>query len=226
MTVTVILMRSETPGNLGAVARVMLNFGFENLVLVNPCEINKEATERAKHAEPVLESAEIWDEMRWKKFDVLMGTSSETGGDYNVLRNAISPKTLREKLGNREGKIGLVFGPESKGLLNEEIEKCDILCHIPANEGYPVFNLSHAVAIVLYELSYVNTERESYELAGAEKEVLMQQLKEIVEKVKVEDYRRDSVYLSLKNVFGRSLLSKREANTLIGFFRKIKNSLG
>lgn len=222
--ITVVLIRPETEGNIGAVARVMLNFGFEDLVLVEPCEIGEECTKRAKHAKDVLENAEKWEKMDWDRFDLTIATSSETGGDYNVRRNAITPETLKDKLSEVEGDIALVFGPESKGLLNEEVEKSDILCHIPANDDYPVFNLSHAVAVILYELSKGSGE-EAYELAGEEKRVLSNQLKKIVDKVNVDDYRREPVYLSLKNVFGRSLLSKREANTLLGFFRRVKNHL-
>lgn len=222
--IKVVLLRPETQGNVGAVTRVILNFGFEDLVLVDPCEIGEEARKRAKHAGSILENAEVWDEMKWDEFDLTVATSSETGGDYNVRRNAIGPEILNEKISKTGGDIGLLFGPESKGLLNEEVQKCDLLCSIPANEEYPVFNLSHAVAVVLYELSK-GGEETSYKLAGEEKNVLMEQLKKIVDKVEIEDYRREPLYLSLKNVLGRSMLSKREANTLVGFFRKVKENI-
>lgn len=223
--IKVVLMRPETPGNVGAVARAMLNFGFEDLVLVDPCELDKEANKRAKHADYVLNRAEVWDEMRWDGFDLTVATSSKIGGDYNVRRNAITPECLAEKMKDVEGTMGLIFGPESKGLLNEEVDRCDILCHIPANHDYPVFNLSHAAAIILYELSKDKVEEDTYIIAGEERRVLLEQLQELVEKAGVEDYRQGSVYLSLKNVFGRSLISKREANTLIGFFRRVKRML-
>lgn len=222
--IKVVLLRPEVQGNIGAVARVMLNFGLEDLVLVSPCEIGGEARNRAKHANLVLDDAEVWDRMKWDKFDLIVATSSETGGDYRVLRNAITPQTLQKKLAGVEGDIGLVFGPESKGLENEEIKRCDLLCKIPANERYPVFNLSHAVAVICYELSKEGEEA-TYKLAGEEKKVLMEQLRKILDKVGVEDYRREPIHLSLKNILGRSMLSKREANTLVGFFRKVKNSL-
>ncbi len=223
--VKVVLVRPETPGNVGAVARSMKNFGFEDLVLVDPCELTEEADKRAKHAKDVLKDAEIWDEMRWDDFDVTVSTSSETGGDYNVRRNAVSPEVLKEKLEDSEGTVGVVFGPESKGLRNEEVDRTDFLCHIPSNEDYPVFNLSHAVAIILYELSK-KAEDTSYELAsGKEKEVLMDQLKGIIEKVGIEDYRHDPLEQSLENSFGRAMLARREANTLIGFFRRVKENI-
>ncbi|MFP4116966.1 MAG: RNA methyltransferase [Candidatus Aenigmatarchaeota archaeon] len=221
----VVLVRPETPGNVGAVARSMKNFGFENLVLVDPCEMTEEADKRAKHAKDVLKDAEVWDRMNWDSFDITVSTSSETGGDYNVRRNAVSPGVLRKKLEDTEGTIGLVFGPESKGLRNEEVDGTDFLCHIPASDDYPVFNLSHAVAIILYELSERN-EDTSYELASSkEKDVLMEQLNGIIEKVGIEEYRHEPLKQSLENVFGRAMLARREANTLIGFFRRVRENI-
>ncbi len=223
---TVVLVRPETPGNIGAVARAMKNFGFKNLVLVDPCEIEDEAEHRAKHAKDVLGGAKTVDRIDWDRYDLVVSTSSETGGGYNVLRNAITPVALRDKLQGVEGKVALVFGPESKGLRNDEIAEADFLCHIPANGEYPVFNLSHAVAILLYELSGSHGS-ETYKLAGKDqKRVLMENLDSIVEGVDIEDYRRGPLGLSLKNIFGRAMISSREANTVIGFLRKIKENLG
>lgn len=223
--VKVVLVRPETPGNVGAVARVMKNFGFEDLVLVDPCDLDDEASKRAKHAKEVLDGATVLEKMDWDRFDVTVSTSSETGGSYNVLRNAISPEKLKEKVEEVEGDVALVFGPESKGMRNEEVKETDFLCHIPASDDYPVFNLSHAVAIFLYEMSK-GDEEGSYELAEKkEKEVLMEQLDGIIKRTGVEDYRREPLRLSLKNVFGRAMISRREANTLIGFFRRVKENL-
>jgi len=221
----VVLVRPETPGNIGAVARAMKNFGLGDLVLVEPCDIDEDAYKRAKHAREVLDTAEVWDRMMWDEFDLTVSTSSETGGEYNLNRNAVSPCVLSDKLADIDGCVGLIFGPESKGLKNEEIKETDIFCHIPTDDCYPVLNLSHAVAVILYELSKADVES-TYELASSkEREVLMDQLENIVGKVDVEEYRRESVVLSLKNIVGRSMISRKEASVLIGFFRKIKERL-
>lgn len=222
----VVLVRPETPGNVGAVARVMLNFGFEDLVLVDPCEIDEEARKRAKHADSVLEDADVWKEMGWEKFDLVVGTTSETAGEYNVRRNALKLGELKERIQKVDGEIALVFGPEGEGLLNEEIKRCDLLCKIPTSEKYPTMNLSHSAGVVLYELSKEGEGDEIYELAGKElKGVLMEKLGRIVDEADVEEYRKEKIFLSLKNVFGRGMISSREANTLIGFFRKLEEKL-
>ena len=61
------------------------------------------------------------------------------------------------------GKVGIVFGPEGKGLLNDELRDCEILVTIPTWEGYPIMNLSHAVAVICYSW-FINSESdENYE---------------------------------------------------------------
>ena len=45
-----------------------------------------------------------------------------------------------------------IFGNEERGLSEEILKECDFVSFIPSNASYPVLNLSHAVAIFLYEI--------------------------------------------------------------------------
>src|SRR3989338_4206192 len=145
----IILMEPEEPGNIGAVARAMKNFGFSNLILVNPkCDYLGEASRnRAKHAQDVLAKVKVVSKL--PKYHTLIGTTGRLGTDYNVPRSPIIPKNLQIP---KKGKIGILFGREGVGLMNDEIQICDFIVSIPSNPEYPVLNLSHAVTIVLYEL--------------------------------------------------------------------------
>ena len=94
----VVLVEPEQAGNIGFVARVMKNFGFKNLVLVNP-RTRPDAIEAkifASHAVDVLESALVVDSLSSlsSKLDFMIGTTSKVGGDYNVLRVPITPREL------------------------------------------------------------------------------------------------------------------------------------
>jgi len=149
----IILMEPENPGNLGAIARVMKNFGFMSLILINPkLEVDETARCRAKHAQDILDNAKIKDVSYLKKMDLLVGTTAKVGTDYNIPRSPLSPKDLAAKV-NPKQKIGLLIGREGIGLTNEEIMMCDFTVTIPANPDYPTLNISHALAILLYELS-------------------------------------------------------------------------
>src|SRR3989344_4921355 len=156
--ISVVCIGIENQGNLGAIARVMANFGISDLILVNPqCEIGKEAFDRASHAKQLLKKAKILRgkdalEKTAKKFDYLVATTSKLGTDYNISRSPITPDQLREVIDVRK-KIAVVFGRESHGLSNEEIEQCDFIVTIPTSSPYPVMNLSHACSVILYELS-------------------------------------------------------------------------
>ncbi|MFB6075588.1 MAG: TrmH family RNA methyltransferase, partial [Candidatus Aenigmatarchaeota archaeon] len=194
---------------------------------VNPCEINQEAKNRAKHAQDVLKDAEILekDEFGWNDYDILVGTTGIMSNEYKILRNAVTPRKLNEKLSEVEGDIGIVFGREGIGLRNNELEKCDLVTHIPTSEEYPVMNLSHSVAILLYELSGEKDE-ELYQLMGkGEKKTMLKVFKYLVEKVNYEDYRKDKTYQIFRNIIGRGMVSKRESHTLIGFLKTLMRNV-
>src|SRR3989338_7998726 len=98
--ITVVLIEPENDGNVGAVARVMANFDFEELVLINPkCNhLSDEALSRSKHAKLILEKARIEDYSFLRSFDYLIGTSAITGTDYNVPRSPLTPEQLAKKI--------------------------------------------------------------------------------------------------------------------------------
>ena len=64
-----------------------------------------------------------------------------------------SPKELRERIKDVDGRISILFGRENWGLNNEEVKRSDMICTIPTSAEYPILNLSHAVGVVCYELS-------------------------------------------------------------------------
>tara|TARA_Y100001954_G_scaffold67649_2_gene73633 strand:+ start:10996 stop:11832 length:837 start_codon:yes stop_codon:yes gene_type:complete len=153
----VILVGATHPGNLGAVCRTMLNYGFDKLRLVNPrCSPDdEEARKRAKHAGSILDSAVVYDSLTdcIDDLTLVVGTSGKREiGSKTVFRHFEHPWTLAERLYSSSDKVGLVFGEEGMGLSKEELETCDLLATLPTWEGYPISNLSHAVNTFLYEL--------------------------------------------------------------------------
>ncbi|MFP4545734.1 MAG: RNA methyltransferase, partial [Methanomassiliicoccales archaeon] len=156
--IRVVLVGPKIEGNVGAVARVMGNFGFQELYLVDPCPMGDEARRRAKHAGEVLENAAVVDSLE----EAVTGASLVVGttgiaspGEKHFIRIPITPRSLAERLEDHPGSVVLLFGREDLGLSQEELGRCDLLVHIPAGREYPVLNLSHAVAIVLYELALI-----------------------------------------------------------------------
>ncbi|MBT3262201.1 RNA methyltransferase [Candidatus Woesearchaeota archaeon] len=216
--ISIVLIEPKTQGNIGAIARVMKNFGFSELVLVNPkCSLGDEAYIRAKHAKDVLDNVKILK--RWPKLDYLVATSSKTGRDYNIPRNPITPAELGKVLPSK-GKIGLVFGREEDGLNNLELAKCDFMVKIPTDKDYKAMNLSHSVAVMLYSLSSLSNDVVPISLA--EKKQLFKMLDKALLKMKfVLEDKRETQRLVWKKMIGKSFLSKREAYALMGFFKKL-----
>lgn len=223
----IVLVRPEISGNLGAVARSMANFGFKHLVLVDPiadpsCD---EALRRAKHGKSVLQKAKIVPSLKDVKVDYLIATSGKLGSDYNIPRIPLEPWQLSNCVSQlKETTIGLVFGPESKGLPNSEVELCDSFITIPADEKYPILNLSHAVTIILYELFITReTKKETYKpINKKDKEVLENLIDETIESLPFEtEDKKKTQKILWHRLIGKSFLTKREAFTMMGFFKKI-----
>ena len=225
---TVVLYKPEVAGNVGAIARLMGNFGFSDLVIIDPvCNpLSKEALDRAKHAQAILKKAKIANEEILKTFSTVVGTTCRLGTDYNVTRTPQLPSQLSPALrANANSKnIALLFGSEGSGLPNEVLVKCDYLICIPTTKEYPALNLSHAVSVVLYELSKVEGEqriKEKYPLMKPEtKAVLEGEINRLVN----EAYERRSNLIPTiqqvwKRVLGSAHITGREGAALVGFFK-------
>ncbi len=198
--VSIILVEPENPGNVGAVARIMKNFGFDDLRLVNPCKIDDVAYARATHGKDILDNAKIFDsfEKAIKDLEILIAT---TGKIRNVSKHVIYPWEIP-----KYENIGIVFGRESVGLLNEEIEKCDLVVSIPTSK-YKVLNLSHAVGIILYEIFKSRKE--------FKKNVNFEGLNRLFENYVSEN----SDFKILKNLIIRANPNQKEINIILGLLK-------
>src|SRR2546427_12262488 len=134
----------------------MKNFGLSNLHLVNPKTVlGPSGRMRGGHAQDVLDS--IIEHRSLK--DALEGlhlsigtTAQRSYAASNLVRKPMTPRELGHVLKNRGGTVGIVFGREGTGLTNVELGQCDATLTIPAVSEYQTLNLSHAAAIVFYEL--------------------------------------------------------------------------
>lgn len=221
----VVLVEPRYPGNVGAVARVVANFGLSRLTLVRPCPLGEEARQRAMHAERILMDARIVETLdeATRDADLAVGTTAApTGSEEAFHRQAIPPWELAAQMRGTKGVVALVLGREDDGLSNEELGQLDLLVHIPADPGYPVLNLSHAAAILLYELC-----REAAEPAaswrrlasGFEKEKLHEAFHEFLVETGYPVHRRRRTEVLFRRLVGRALPTKWEFHALMGAFR-------
>jgi len=159
-SVRIVLVAPAGPLNVGSVVRVMKNFGLSQLYLVAPqCDwLGAEALQMAVHADDLLHSARRVQTIP----EALVGceyaiatTARSRGFDAPLdLPEVALPNLLfSEGTKTRTSDTALIFGPEDRGLSNEELTYAQQFLKIPTSDTYSALNLAQAVAICCYELS-------------------------------------------------------------------------
>lgn len=228
----VVFVECETPGNVGFLARTMANFGLKNLVLINPPKLTNDAYYQATHGKYIVENAMIYktlDEFyQSQRIDFKVASTGTVGGSYNLARIPIKPEELGKSL-NVSNKIAILFGREGDGLSNKEIGDCDICVSIPTDPTYPIMNISHAAAIIFYELFKNKHEygveglNESTEL---EKDYLLKDMKDLIDYLDIPEHKKKNGLKTFNNIISRAFITGREAHTFKGILRRLKNKLG
>jgi len=169
--IRIVLLEPSHPGNIGAVARAMKTMGLSRLYLVQPKKFpHYEASKRAAGAASVLDSATVVASIDSAIDDctAVLGTSVR---DREVSWPTFDPRKSAQKVvahllapgvvhlsdqslqsNNSQREVAILFGRESSGLSNREMDLCDSQIRIPANDDYSSLNLASAVQIIAYEL--------------------------------------------------------------------------
>lgn len=150
----VVLVETAGTRNLGSVARVMKNFGLQDLWLVNPlCDRHSdEAKHMAVHAPEVLANAKVVESLPLAIADCQRAIATVGRIDQGEMP-VIDTRTAIAWLSQMQdtAEVALVFGAEDRGLSNLEIQHCQQVMRIPVNPEYPSLNLAQAVGICCYE---------------------------------------------------------------------------
>jgi len=220
--IDIVLVAPLYEGNVGFAARVMKNFGFSRLVLIDPCPLGNEADGRASHARDVLHAAEVCTiEDVFARSNIVIATTGLVSKSvcHSMRMPFYSPKELRERIQEVDGRISILFGRENWGLNNEEVRRCDMICTIPTSAEYPILNLSHAVGVVCYELS--NLPLPSITLASPhDMGYLYRHVDRYLNAIGHPAFKRENTMILVRRVLGRANLTIREASTLHGLLRR------
>jgi len=152
-----VLVEPSHPGNVGAAARALKTMGFSRLVLVAPrvphVQSDPEAIAMASGADDVLAGAHVVptlaDALNGVQWSVALTARAREYGPPQLVPRAAAAHAREHAV---HGDIALVFGNERTGLSNEDVERCSLLAHIPANPAYSSLNLAQAVQVLAYEL--------------------------------------------------------------------------
>src|SRR5262245_34790695 len=231
----VVLVRPHYAGNLGAVARVMRNFGLTQLTLVAPfADLRSEEARRlATHGEPVLDSAVVVQTLDEAVADcrLVVATSANVEGVYRTHNYGRPDEVLPDVVAALDdGPCALVFGPEPSGLSNAEVARCHGLIRILTDPACPSLNLSHAVAICLYELRrlWLNgrgvADRPTQKIAPFEaQERMFEGLRGALEAVHfLWGTKADSLMHAVRHLIARAKPSPNEVRILFGLARQLR----
>ncbi len=219
-----VLVEHSHPGNIGAVARAISTMGFDQLALVKPQEHpHPESRARSSSALEVLLNAGVYNELE----DAVGDSSYVIGTTARNRRISVPVSSIRDMAHDilskaEHQKISIVFGPETSGLSNEEIDRCNHLVYIPSSEQYPSLNLSMAVQVVAYELKIaeaieIKETVERYLASGQELELFYEHLKEVLLATGFLNPRNPRQLMRrLRALFNRAELDDNEVNILRG----------
>jgi tRNA/rRNA methyltransferase len=151
--IRIILVEPAGALNVGSVARVMKNMGLQELFLVNPhCNPHSpESRQMAVHAGDILDNLHQVSSLTHALQDCQRAIAT-TARTRTLPTTLETPKMALPWLLEPNFKSALIFGPEDRGLNNQELNYAQRFVCIPSNPDYPSLNLAQAVAVCVYEL--------------------------------------------------------------------------
>jgi tRNA (cytidine32/uridine32-2'-O)-methyltransferase len=168
--VRIVLVNTSDCRNIGSAARAMKTMGLSELILVDPIEMpNGQAQAMAAGATDVLAGAKVVSTLAEAIEDcgLVVGTSARS---RTLPWPMLEPRGCGEKLVQEAHNfpVALVFGRESSGLTNDELQLCHFHVQIPANPEYSSLNLAMAVQTLSYEVrtSYLLDQEKAFDKKG------------------------------------------------------------
>lgn len=225
--VSIVLVDTKTPANIGATARCMMNMGLSRLVLVRPPrDPLQEAAKLAAGAEKILERAEVHGELTeaLANESLVLGASRHTG---RLRKNIRTPRQSATGILHvlRSNRVSVVFGNEVNGLTNEELALCHEIIAIPSSDAFPSLNLSHAVLVVAYELfaaAHAPAAPGPELAAHQDMEQFYAHLQDTLRGIGfLSSADSGRMMFSLRQIFGRARLQPRDVRILRGILSNI-----
>ena len=226
--VAVVLNKPHFPENIGSAARAVCNMGIGQLVVVEPQKFSKKrvlalATHAAaKVAENILQFDDLQTALA--EYQYVVGTTARLGGQRHTVT---SPHQMAQQLIDitQQNRVALLFGPEDRGLTNEEIRLCHLLVNIPTSD-FSSLNLAQAVMVICYELfkatlgpgkPFTPRLASRHELDG-----MYDQVKDILVRINyIQPNNPDYWMNKLRHFFSRLQLRAGEVSIIRGICRQI-----
>jgi len=231
--IRVVLIQPTHPGNIGATARAMGNMGASNLVLVDPADFpSPVATARAAGADSILQNAKVVKTLD-QALDGCTLVVGSTARSRSIQWPEKTPVEASQSIaGGGHEHVALLFGRESSGMTNLELERCQFLIRIPVEENFSSLNLASAVMVILYEArkQHLSSRPEPKvsrdRLASAdEMRYFYDHLEEFIGQVEFSDGRSGKLLRKMTRMFNRIEMYDQEVRMMRGLFRSVQDKL-
>ncbi|MGC8764784.1 MAG: RNA methyltransferase [Brevinematia bacterium] len=224
----IVLVEAEGEENIGSIARIIMNFSLDRLILIAPKanHLSENSLNYAVHAKEILKNALVYDRL----YDYLSGSDISIAFTKRIgqfrKKDLISYEIGEFLKDYKDKRVSLIFGNEKYGLKSEDIDLCDLICYIPASIKFPSINLAQSVGIISYEIYkniLYNKTTENSNLA--ERKEVEEILNKIISFLNELNYFKNTPETRLKNYLKKLLFrikpDKNDAVILNNLFTRV-----
>lgn len=232
MTAPVVVCHQlRSPDNLGAIARLMANFGLTRLVLSDPITHDFRGAEKlGVGGEAILESFAVAPSLPEALKDVVyaVGTTSRTE------LKRLTPLTPEEGISrlfqhSARGPVALVLGGEKRGLSDEELSHCQDVLVIRTPGPQPSMNVSQAAGVLFYLCSRAQHPTQRAPAEGARLGTVQALEAKLREALLAAEFLNpqapDHVLRELTRALVKGALTQREAELWLTAFEHVRRTL-
>ena len=238
----IILVEPQLGENIGMAARAMLNCGLTDLRLVNPRDgwPSDSAQAASAGADQVIGDTKVFKttEEAISDLNIVFAT---TARKRDMTNRVVTPRQAASEihgaLSSAHGSSGVLFGPESKGLKNDDVAQANAIIMVPINPSFNSLNLAQAVYVISYEwcLKMVGTQLPPKlaipkETRRANKEEINGIIQHLADELDQTGFfhvieKRPVMMRNLRNIFQRAGLTEQEARTLRGVIASLTRNV-
>ncbi len=230
-----ILVKPQLGENIGACARSMKNFGFENLKIVAPKFNfpNHKTKVTSVGAYDIINKTKVLNntEEAISEFDIVISLSARKR-DINKKHITLSDfyRILKTK---KKYKFGMMFGPESSGLTNLDLSLSNYVLQIPTSKKFKSLNLSHSVTLICYEIfKFVNSsdfKKKAKNIKISPKFKITSLVKHLIKLLEKKDFflpeeKKQSMILNINNLIYRLEPNDKELRILASIFSSLSKN--
>ena len=219
-----ILVKPQLGENIGACARSMKNFGFTKLYIVKPklSFPNHKAKATSVGAYDIINKAKIFDKVETaiNPFDLVISLTSRR---RDINKKHISLNEFQNIIKKKNLNIGLMFGPESSGLSNNDLSFANFIFQIPTSPNFKSLNLSHSLTLICFEifksLNKKKIKKKSFDLEISSKSKISSIVTHLINLLEKKDFfvpeeKKHSMLLNIKNLIYRLEPNDKELRIL------------